>query len=65
MYLYYDQSYTYVGGEPLMVELMLNFVGVNAADFQRAFAFYTDTLGVVPARRLGRIAGARYPRPAL
>lgn len=32
-----------------MVDLALNFVGVNAADFGRAFAFYTATLGVDPA----------------
>lgn len=33
-----------------MVELTFNFIGVNAADFQRAFVFYTEVLGVRPAK---------------
>jgi predicted enzyme related to lactoylglutathione lyase len=33
-----------------VVELRFNFIGVNAADFGRAFAFYTDVLGVRPAK---------------
>jgi catechol 2,3-dioxygenase-like lactoylglutathione lyase family enzyme len=32
-----------------MVELEFNFIGVNAADFRGAVAFYTDVLGVRPA----------------
>lgn len=32
-----------------MVDLRFNFVGVEAADFQRAYAFYADVLGVWPA----------------
>lgn len=32
-----------------MVEFRFNFVGVNTADFRRAFAFYTDVFGIRPA----------------
>lgn len=32
-----------------MTELTFNFVGVNAVDFRRAFAFYTEVVGVRPA----------------
>lgn len=31
-----------------MLDLQLNFIGVNAADFQREYAFYTEGLGMRP-----------------